>query len=239
MKKICKKILIITCIIIGVAVMKHLTGKLKFLILLFFCLFSACTTVDKGFRMQTGDLLFQVGKSSGLDEAIARATVGESDIHYTHAGIVFIENDTVFVIEATPPEVCITLLDSFLQRSAKIAEKPVVSVGRLKQEYRETIPQAIVRAKTLLGKPYDFVYSPDNDAYYCSELITYSFLNSQNQPIFEPVSMNFRDADGNLPAYWIAHFEKYNAEIPENRPGSNPGDLSRSDRIQIVFRYFQ
>ena len=45
--------------------------------------------------------------------------------------------------------------------------------------------------------------------------------------------------DGNLPTYWIAHFETNNAEIPENLPGSNPGDLSQSDKIEIVFRDFQ
>jgi len=218
--------------------MKGLSGNLKFIIYVIIILFSACTNVNEGFRLQTGDLLFQVGESSGLNEAIAGVTIGESDIHYTHVGIVSVENDSVFVIEATPPEVCITPLDSFLRRSATLAEKPLVAVGRLKQEYRETIPQAIVRAKTLLKKPYDFVYSPDNNAFYCSELVTYSFMDRQNRPVFESVRMNFRDANGNLPAYWIAHFEKYNAEIPENCPGSNPGDLSRSDKLEIVYHYF-
>ena len=205
----------------------------------FLFLFYSCATSNRDFCLQTGDLLFQVGKSSELNGAIAGATFGENNIHYTHAGIVSIENDTVFVIEATPPEVCKTLLDTFLFRSASLSEKPMVAVGRLKQEYREIIPQAIVRAKNLLGKPYDYIYSPDNDAYYCSELITLSFLNTQHIPIFEPVSMNFRDANGNLPAYWIEHFEKYNAVIPENCPGSNPGDLSKSDKIEIVYRFFE
>ena len=109
-----------------------------------------------------------------------------------------------------------------------------MAVGRLKQEYREFISQAIVHSKNLLGKPYDYVFCPDNDAYYCSELIEISFLNRHNMPIFEPISMNFRDADGNLPSFWIEHFETHNAEIPENRPGSNPGDLSRSEKIEIV-----
>ena len=205
----------------------------------FLFLICACTTSDEDFRLQNGDLLFQVGENTELDEAIAGVTTGESHIRYTHIGIVFLENDTVYVIEATPPAVCITKLDSFLLRSAKLAGKPVVAVGRLKKEYREAIPQAIVRAKTLLGKPYDYVYSPDNNAYYCSELVACSFLDRQSRPVFEPVSMNFRDADGNLPTYWIEHFEKYDAVIPENRPGSNPGDLSRSDKIKIVYRYFQ
>jgi hypothetical protein len=209
-----------------------------FICILAFLLYT-CTSSNEEFRLQTGDLLFQVGISSKLNEAITEVTFGENNIHYTHVGIVFIENDTVFVIEATPPKVCITPLDSFLLRSAIFAEKPIVAVGRLKQEYRATIPQAIVLAKKMLGKPYDFAYLPENDAYYCSELVTLSFLNQQNLPIFEPVNMNFRDADGNLPAYWIEHFEKHNAVIPENLPGSNPGDLSKSDKIEIAHRYFQ
>jgi len=211
--------------------------KQVFPIFLFF-LYS-CTTSVKEFNFQTGDLLFQVGKNSELNEAITEVTSGERDIHYTHIGIVSIENDTVFVIEAIPPEVSKTLLDTFLSRSANLEKKPMVAVGRLKQEYRELIPQALIRAKNLLGKPYDNVYLPDNDAYYCSELITLSFLNKQDMPIFEPIEMNFRDEDGNMPTYWIEHFEKQNAEIPENKLGSNPGELSKSEKIEIVYRYFQ
>jgi len=213
--------------------------KLKQVFPIFLFFLYSCTTSVKEFNFQTGDLLFQVGKNSELNDAIIGVTSGERDIHYTHTGIVLVENDTVFVIEALPPEVTKILLDTFLSRSANWEEKPMVAVGRLKPEYRELIPQALNRAKNLLGKPYDYVYSPDNDAYYCSELITLSFLNKQNMPIFESIKMNFRDANGNLPAYWIEHFEKQNAEIPENKLGSNPGELSKSERIEIIYRYFK
>ena len=219
---------------------KDLFRQLTYFILPFFFFFYACTTSSvKGFHFQTGDLVFQVEKSSELNDAIAEVTFGESNIHYTHVGIVSVENDTVFVIEAIPPKVCKTLLDTFLLRSANLTEKPIVSVGRLKQKYRESIPQAIATAKNLLGKPYDYIYSPDNDAYYCSELVTHSYLNNNDKPIFEPVRMNFRDANGNLPTYWIEHFKKYHAVIPENCMGSNPSDLSKSNKIEIVYRYFE
>jgi hypothetical protein len=174
-----------------------------------------------------------------MSEAIAGVTKGENNIHYTHVGIVLVENETVFVIEAIPAGVSKTVLATFLLRSETLEEKPLVAVGRLKQEYQEFIPQAIVRAESLLEKPYDFVFCPDNDAYYCSELVEVSFLNEQNVPIFEPVKMNFRDSDGNLPTYWAEYFEEHNAEIPENCLGSNPGDLSKSDKIEIVYRYYQ
>ena len=206
---------------------------------IFLFLFCACTTSGDHFPLQTGDLLFQVDKGR-MSEAIAKVTTGESNVNYTHVGIVLVTNDTLFVIEAIPPSgVSKTLLDTFMLRSATLNEKPIVAVGRLKKEYREFIPQSLIRAENLLGKPYDYVFDPDNDAYYCSELVMVSFLNNQNKPIFEPVSMNFRDADGNMPAYWIEHFKKYNAIIPENRQGSNPSDLSKSNKIDIIYRYFQ
>ena len=218
--------------------MKNLPKKLKYFIHIFVFLFCACTTSIDSFRLQTGDLLFQVDKGR-MSEAIAKVTIGENNINYTHVGIVLVKNDTIFVIEAIPSGVSETLLDTFMLRSATLKEKPIVAVGRLKQEYRNVIPNAIVRAENLLGKPYDFVFCPDDDAYYCSELVEVSFLDKQNKPIFEPISMNFRDTDGNLPAYWIKHFEKYNAIIPENSLGSNPGNLSQSDKIEIIYRYYK
>jgi uncharacterized protein YycO len=210
---------------------------MKSLVLLFFVL-NTSVLLAGDFRLQTGDLLFQAGESSKLSDAIAEVTSGNDNIPYTHAGIVSIENDTVFVIEATTPAVCKTLIDTFLIHSATIEGKPAVAVGRLKSEYREMIPQAIENAKKQLGKPYDYIYDPDNDAYYCSELIYISFLNVTGKPIFPSQSMTFRDTDGNFPLYWIEHFEKYQAEIPEGRAGTNPGDLSKSDRIEIIYRYF-
>ena len=191
------------------------------------------------FQLQTGDLLFQVAQSSGLSDAIAGVTSGKDNIPYTHVGIVSIEDDTVFVVEATPSVVCKTPVDTFLVRSATVAGKPLVSVGRLKPEYRATVPQALVRAKNQLGRPYDFVYSPDNEAYYCSELVAVSFLNEKDESLFPSQTMTFRDETGNFPAYWINHFEEYQTEIPEGCPGTNPGDLSKSEVIAIVFCYFE
>jgi uncharacterized protein YycO len=210
---------------------------MKYFVFFFFSLF-VNNQFATDFLLQTGDLLFQSGEASGLSGAIAEVTTGKDLVPYTHVGIVSIENDSVFVIEATTPMVCKTPIDTFLNHSARVNDKPVVAVGRLKSEYREIIPQAIVKAEKELGKPYDYVYDPDNDAYYCSELIYFSFLDAEGKPIFESKNMTFKDAEGHFPAYWIEHFEKYQAEIPEGREGTNPGDLSKSAIIEMVYRYF-
>jgi hypothetical protein len=212
--------------------MKH------FLFVIFISLF--VNTIFAGdFHLQTGDLLFQAGADSGLSDAIAEVTTGKDNINYTHVGIVSIENDTVFVIEATTPDVCKTPIDSFLYQSARKDGKPVVAVGRLKSEYRKIIPRALENAGKQIGKPYDYVYAPNNDAYYCSELVYVSFLDEEGQPVFKSQNMTFCDADGNLSAYWIAHFEKYQATVPEGCEGTNPGDLSKSEIIEIIYRYFE
>ena len=97
--------------------------------------------------------------------------------------------------------------------------------------FRLTVPYdtatVIARAKGLVGKPYDNAFLPDNDAYYCSELIEVAFGG-----IFPSKPMNWRDADGNLPEYWQKHFEKLGMPVPEGVPGTNPTDLSRSPLLR-------
>jgi uncharacterized protein YycO len=210
----------------------------RFILILSFFLFVRIIFADN-FHLQNGDLLFQVGESSDFSNAIADVTSGKDRIHYTHVGIVLIENDTVFVIEAATPTVCKTPVDTFLAKSKTINGKPLVSVARLKPEYQSIIPQAIMNVGKQLGKPYDYVYEPDNDAYYCSELVYISFLSEKGNPVFESKQMTFRDSEGNTPAFWIEHFKKHKADIPEGREGTNPGDLSKSRIIEMVYYYFE
>ena len=46
--------------------------------------------------------------------------------------------------------------------------------------------------------------------------------------LFPSKPMNWRDAEGNLPKYWVQHFKKLGVPVPEGVPGTNPTDLSRS-----------
>jgi len=91
----------------------------RFSQIFFLFLLCACTTSVDSFRLQTGDLLFQIG-SGRMSNAISTVTFGENNENYTHAGIVLVENDTIFIIEAISEGVCKTLLDTFLLRSATL-----------------------------------------------------------------------------------------------------------------------
>lgn len=50
--------------------------------------------------------------------------------------------------------------------------------------------------------------------------------------------MRFRDADGNLPQFWVDLFAKLGETVPEGVPGTNPNDLSQDPQLVQVHRYF-
>jgi hypothetical protein len=152
--------------------------------------------------------------------------------------IAVVESDGVYALEASGKRgVVMTPLAEFLAGSAMLDGKPVAAVGRLRSSEREQIVlQAIERAKTFMGQPYDNSFMPDNGKMYCSELVWESFLDGDG-PIFEARPMNFRASDGTMPLYWIEHFAALGEAIPEGIPGTNPDELSRDEAIEIVHRY--
>ncbi len=192
----------------------------------------------KEFQPQTGDLLFQVGSTGDMTQAIALSTGDGHDVPYTHVAIVVIEPDGTYALEASGKKgVVMTPLAEFLSGSATLNDRPVVAVGRLRSpERKHLVGQAISRAKTFLGQPYDNSFLPDNEKMYCSELVWESFRDD-NGPILEARPMNFRAPDGTMPPYWTEHFAALGEPIPEGVHGTNPDDMSRDQAIVIVHRY--
>ncbi|MBP5527428.1 MAG: hypothetical protein J6X79_03110 [Bacteroidales bacterium] len=165
-------------------------------------------------KLQSGDLLF-VSDTSGMGQAV-KATTG----HYTHVAMVERVGDSLFIIDAT-------------QRRG-VARRPIEKTfaGKMPMDvYRLMVPfdttAVLVRAHALLGKPYDNAFLPDNDAYYCSELIQAVF-----DSFFPSAPMNWRDKEGRLPEYWKKHFEELGMPVPEGVPGTNPTDMSRSPLLR-------
>ena len=174
--------------------------------------------------MKSGDLLFLNDNKSDMEKAITAST-GE----YSHVALVERDSaDDVWVIEASPKYGVQRISYEQFERVHLLR-----FFGGNIDIYRLATPfdtaAVIARAKSFIGKPYDNAFLPDNDAYYCSELIQVAFGG-----IFPSKPMNWRNADGNLPEYWIKHFEELGVPVPEGVPGTNPTDMSRSPLLKML-----
>ncbi|MHB9055413.1 MAG: YiiX/YebB-like N1pC/P60 family cysteine hydrolase [Paludibacteraceae bacterium] len=217
------------------------TSKYTLVMLLGMILFQACSKPQNEFQLQNGDLLFSVGKGeSDFLKAIQHATSIKQDIPFSHVGIVLIESNQTYILEAeTGNGVTKTPVDTFFAETAKLKGKPLMEAGRVKAQYRYTIPGAVKNAQKYLGRKYDYAYDESNDAVYCSELVRFSFLDSLGKPVFPPLAMSFKDKETGQPdSYWVKHFQKLKTPIPEGKPGTNPADMAKSDIIEIVHRYY-
>ena len=221
--------------------------KKYFILLISFCI--ACNNHQKEdvFTPQLGDLLFQDLDSSPLCDAIELVTPGYKKGNFSHIGIVveledpycintnYIFEDHIRILEAIPNKVQTTRLDSFLNRSFDHNNNPKVIVGRLKPKYRHTIQNAIVFLKKKIGVEYDNTFIIDNNAYYCSELIYEAF---KKDSIFLLQPMTFLDPYSNdTLEIWKNYYSELGVQIPQNKPGINPGIMSLSNKIDIVHFY--
>lgn len=175
-------------------------------------------------ELASGDLLFVRSKDTEMEKAISAST-GE----YTHVALVERDqNGYVWVIEADRQEGVQRI--HFYEWKKEYADQ--YDVFRLTQPFDTA--DVISRAGRLLWKPYDDAFLPDNNEFYCSELI-YECFWKDGKHLFEAKPMNWRDADGNIPDYWIKHFQKLGVPVPEGVPGTNPTDMSRSPLLEKVF----
>lgn len=210
-------------------------------ILLFFLhfIFLNCSPATE-FQLKEGDILFQDSDCGPFCDAIEAVTQGIDHYNFSHVGLVMKDsNNQLKVMEAISKGVVLTPLDSFLQRSFDTENRPKVIVGRLNKQYTPLIPEAIVFIHSKMDAQYDAVFDINNDKYYCSELIHLAFQSANNNtPIFTEQPMTYKSPNTNQTfPIWKAYFKALNTEIPEGKPGLNPGGMSRSKYITIVHRY--
>ena len=171
-------------------------------------------------HLKSGDLLF-VSDTTGMGQAVK-----ESTGQYTHVALVERVGDSLFIIDAP--------------QKHGVSRRPIETTfaHRMPVEaYRLTIhfdtAAVIKRAHGFLGQLYDNAFLPNNGALYCSELIYECFLDADGKHLFEAHPMNWRNAKGELPAYWVEHFHRIGTNVPEGVMGTNPTDLSHSP---LLFR---
>lgn len=185
--------------------------------------------------MKHGDLIFtQLGTDAN---AISAVTRGYRGARLNHVGLVLKNNVGWFVLEAFPPEVRVTQIDVFKRRSADpVSGRERYIVSRLKDNFVHLIPAAINYGLSKRDIPYDQLYLTDPAALYCSELIVDMFRSANDGGEFFPERpMSFRDpATGQVHAAWTEYYSKFGMSVPDGQPGSNPGDISRDTRLDVV-----
>jgi len=201
-----------------------------FIFCAFFLVLNSCAS-SLGSDLKTGDLLFVTAKENGLSGAINNVTQKQKNASFDHIGILEKNKTGAFVLHAAPKGGSQKQnLQDFLKDQAKDGQRVVVY--RLKPEYQKTIPQAIQKAESMLGKPYNFNYILDENSYYCSDYIERAFRDDH---IFKLEPMTFIDPKtGKINEFWQEFYRKKNLRVPEGEPGCNPNGLAASEKLNRI-----
>ncbi len=214
---------------------------MKRILPVFFILLLAFSCRQNQDRLQNGDLIF-VGLPAGfsaeigsMDEAISSATGEQSALNLIHVAIAEVKADSVWIIDATTVHgVDRHPLDTFLRDfTRRDGRYPTFLVKRVKGV---DVDAAVERAKTFCGRAYDFCFLPDNEDFYCTELVQRSYLDTEGKPVFESEPMNFKSPDGTMPSYWERLFGQLGTEVPQGLPGTNPQKMSQAACLVDVMR---
>lgn len=196
-----------------------------------FLFFTSFITFAQSPKLQNGDLLFINIECGGMCDAINAVTSGYKKMDFNHMGIVTSTNGTdFFVYEAIGKAVVKTPVTTFLSYT----KKPVY-VGKLKKKHRKLIPGVLAFCESQLGVPYDDDFLYNNGKYYCSELVYDAFRSANhNNPFFQLFPMTYKEPGSeHFFQIWIEHFAQRGIEVPEGKPGCNPGGISLDKKIKL------
>lgn len=206
------------------------------LFLLCFIIQGCTSTTTQNNTFQVGDILFQDLDCGGPCDAIEAVTQGVDGWNFSHCGIVVEKEGELQVIEAYGAVQSVPI-DIFLQRYLDSTGNPKVVIGRPKDPTIAT--ESAKLAFSYLGKGYDDAFQLNDDEYYCSELVYECFKKANNNQEYFPLNvMTFKapNTDTTMPE-WITYYEEINQPIPEGEMGINPGAISRSKQLQIIYPY--
>lgn len=190
-----------------------------------------CNSYQSTVKLQNGDLLFVTAKETGLSGAINNVTQKQKVASFDHIGILEKEGKKIFVLHAAPKGGSQKQrLKDFIEDQKK--DQQNIVVYRLKPEYQNSIPAAITKANSMVGKPYNFNYILDESSYYCSDFVERAFRDDH---IFTLEPMTFMDPKtGKMNAFWEEFYAKKNLKVPEGEPGCNPNGLAGSEKLERV-----
>ena len=182
-------------------------------------------------NIKNGDLIFVGAQTEELSGAISRVTKISEKTNFDHVGLIEKTSDSIFVLHAAPM--------GGSQReeihhfyTSQTEKKNKIVIYRLQKEYQATIPNAITKAKTMLGKPYNWLYILNDDELYCSDFVERAFRNDE---VFELIPMNFKNKEtGIIDDFWIDLYKKKGKEVLQDEPGTNPNQLASSEKLTRI-----
>ncbi|WP_417428072.1 YiiX/YebB-like N1pC/P60 family cysteine hydrolase [Halpernia sp.] len=187
-----------------------------------------CTAL-KYDEIQNGDLLFVEAKKENLSGAISRVTENDNSISFDHIAIAERKNNKINVLDASVKNGSSkSSLKAFLNNH----NDTKVVLYRLKSQYQYSISDALLKANSMLGKPYNTAYVLNENSYYCSDFIERSFRDAH---IFELKPMTFiNPKTGKIDEFWLKFYKNLGLEVPEGKLGCNPNGLSKSYKIKKI-----
>lgn len=189
---------------------------------------AALWAAPPGVHLQEGDLLFVTAGTTGLSGAIDEATARQETAGFDHVALVADGTEGRTVLHADELGSREQALAEFLD-NARQKHRQVIAY-RLVTAYQPAIPDAVAKARTLLGKPYNATYVQSEDSYYCSDFIERAFRAHQ---VFALQPMNFRNLQtGRISPYWTDFYRSRGMEVPQDAPGTNPNDMAASPALQ-------
>ncbi len=179
-------------------------------------------------EIQNGDLIFVGAQTEELSGAISRVTKLSDQTNFDHVGLIEKTADSIFVLHAAPMggsqrEEIHHFYTSQTEKNNQIV------IYRLKSDVQATIPKAIIKAKTMLGKPYNWLYILNEDELYCSDFVERAFRDDK---VFELIPMNFKNKETSvIDTFWVDFYRKKGKEVPQDEPGTNPNQLATSEKL--------
>ncbi len=156
--------------------------------------------------LKSGDLLMYVAKSS-KDQAIANSYVPNIG-QYCHVAI-YLNDD--WIVEAIPDEGVI---------KRKLEPNEMFEIYRCKYNLSsEDTNKLISTLNSLIGEQYNETYLKDDEGYYCSELIQYTY-NQIRPNLINDIVMKFED-DSNYE--WSELYGENNT--PKQELGTHPASI--------------
>ncbi|MDO4729102.1 MAG: YiiX/YebB-like N1pC/P60 family cysteine hydrolase [Bacteroidota bacterium] len=202
-------------------------------VLVYFLLGCSSTKTIKQNQLKQADLLFVVAKNQDISAAINRVTKQAEDDNFDHVVLVEHTSEGVYVLHASSKKG--TIRESLQEFLVGVQGQRVV-VYRVRGFQDENQQKKVIdKAHSMLGLPYNFSYVLDDECLYCSDFIERCF---REFAVFEHIPMNFKNPKtGQIDDFWKEFYEKYQIDVPQDKPGTNPNQLSRSEKLEKIGQF--